>query len=83
MAAEGDLEIMSMRIKSCTVPLAAFAALTLALPLTAANGGLVRIILTNSAGDSVHIIDATTNKVIAEIPASSARMARRLRPTAA
>ena len=58
---------MTRLIKSCTVPLAAFAALTLALPLTAANGGLVRIIQTNSAGDSVHIIDAATNKVIAEI----------------
>jgi len=59
---------MTRLIKSCTVPLAAFAALTFALPLTAANGGLVRIIQTNSAGDSVHIIDAATNKVIAEIP---------------
>ena len=36
-------------------------------PSPAANG-VVRIIQTNSAGDSVHIIDAVTNKVIAEIP---------------
>ena len=47
--------------------LAAMAILALSLPLTAASGA-VRIIQTNSAGDSVHIIDAATNKVIAEIP---------------
>src|SRR6266567_4684496 len=38
--------------------------LLLALPLAA---GTVRIIQTNSAGDSVHIIDPGTNKVVGEI----------------
>lgn len=41
--------------------------LALTLPLTAATGN-VWIIQTNSAGDSIHIIDAATNKVLAEIP---------------
>ena len=57
---------MTSFIKSLAI-LAALA-LVFTLPLTAANGTLVRIIQTNSAGDSVHIIDAATNKVIAEIP---------------
>jgi YVTN family beta-propeller protein len=39
--------------------------LWLALPLAA---GTVRIIQTNSAGDSVHIIDAATDRVTGEIP---------------
>jgi YVTN family beta-propeller protein len=55
-------------IKVLGIPLAALALLVFTLPLTAASTGLVRIIQTNSAGDSVHIIDAATNKVIAEIP---------------
>lgn len=46
--------------------LAALAILVLTLPLTAATK--VWIIQTNSAGDSVHIIDTATNKVVAEIP---------------
>ena len=50
------------------IPLAALAFVVFTLRLTAASGGAVRIIQTNSAGDSVHIIDAATNKVIAEIP---------------
>lgn len=41
--------------------------LLLTLPSTPAMGQ-VRIVQTNSAGDSVHIIDAATNKVLAEIP---------------
>jgi len=41
-----------------------FAAFVLILPLPAAS---VRILQTNSAGDSVHIIDPATNKVIGEI----------------
>ena len=32
-----------------------------------ANGGKVRIIQTNAAGDNVHIIDPATNKVVGEI----------------
>jgi YVTN family beta-propeller protein len=40
--------------------------LVLAAPLTAADGH-VRIIQTNSAGDSVHIIDPVTNTVVGEI----------------
>ena len=42
-------------------------AVVLGLPLAAATGKVL-IIQTNSAGDSVHIIDAATNKVFAEIP---------------
>jgi YVTN family beta-propeller protein len=59
---------MTRLIKVLGIPLAALAILVFTLPLTAASSGAVRIIQTNSAGDSVHIIDAATNKVIAEIP---------------
>lgn len=38
--------------------------LALAIPLAA---GTVRIYITNSAGDRVHVIDPTTNKVVEEI----------------
>jgi YVTN family beta-propeller protein len=58
---------MTTLIKSLGVSLAALAVLVFTLPLMAANGA-VRIIQTNSAGDSVHIIDAATNTVVAEIP---------------
>jgi YVTN family beta-propeller protein len=37
------------------------------LPLIAA-GNRVLILQTNSAGDNVHVIDATTNKIVADIP---------------
>jgi YVTN family beta-propeller protein len=37
------------------------------LPLVAATGKVL-IIQTNSAGDNVHIIDAATNKIVADIP---------------
>jgi YVTN family beta-propeller protein len=37
-------------------------------PPTAAQSGRVVIVQTNSAGDSVHLIDPTTDKIIAEIP---------------
>ncbi len=37
------------------------------LPLTAAAQGTVRIVQTNSAGDSVHLIDPVTNTVVGEI----------------
>ena len=46
--------------------LAALAVVVLTLPLSAATK--VWVIQTNSAGDSVHIIDTATNKVVAEIP---------------
>ena len=59
---------MTRLIKVLGIPLSALAILVFTLPLTAASSGAVRIIQTNSAGDSVHIIDAATNKVIAEIP---------------
>ena len=59
---------MTMLIKSLGMACAALALLVFTLPLTAASNGLVRIIQTNSAGDSVHIIDAATNKIVAEIP---------------
>ena len=45
--------------------LSAVAILVLTLPLMAADK--VWIIQTNSAGDSIHIIDAATNKVLAEV----------------
>ena len=60
--------------------LAAVAILVLTLPSTTANpfgaaqeapnvnrGAKVWIVQTNSAGDSIHIIDAATNKVLAEV----------------
>ncbi|OFW27676.1 MAG: hypothetical protein A3H97_23020 [Acidobacteria bacterium RIFCSPLOWO2_02_FULL_65_29] len=59
---------MTTFIKSLGVSLAALATLVLTLPLTMSAASGVRIIQTNSAGDSVHIIDAATNKVVAEIP---------------
>src|SRR5882762_5512900 len=43
-----------------------FVVLLLAIPLRGA-GSKVRIIQTNSAGDSVHLIDPVTNKVVGEI----------------
>jgi YVTN family beta-propeller protein len=42
----------------------AIAALALALPATAST---VRIYITNAAGDSIHVIDPVTNKVVQEI----------------
>jgi YVTN family beta-propeller protein len=44
----------------------------LALPLPAEAGGVTRIYVTNSAGDSIHVVDPATNKVIQEIPAGEA-----------
>jgi YVTN family beta-propeller protein len=42
--------------------------LAFALSLTTAHAaGLVRVYITNSAGDSIHVIDPTTNKVVQEI----------------
>ena len=59
---------MTTLIKSIGVSLTALAVLVFTLPLTmSAASGAVRIIQTNSAGDSVHIIDAATNKIVAEI----------------
>ena len=58
---------MNTLIKFCLAFLAMMTLVSLTGPSSAANG-VVRIIQTNSAGDSVHIIDAVTNKVIAEIP---------------
>jgi YVTN family beta-propeller protein len=57
---------MTTSIRWLAGSLAALAILAFTLPLSAANG--VRILQTNSAGDVVHIIDAATNKVVAEIP---------------
>lgn len=49
-------------------PLALVGVLALAAAtLTAADGGKVRIVQTNSAGDSVSLIDPATNKVVGEI----------------
>jgi YVTN family beta-propeller protein len=46
---------------------AAFVILLIGLPMSAATGKVL-IIQTNSAGDNVHIIDAATNKIVAEVP---------------
>src|SRR6266478_3991555 len=45
------------------------ASLVLALSLAplAAHAGTVRIYVTNSAGDSIHVVDPATNKVVQEI----------------
>src|SRR4030088_3452412 len=40
---------------------------TLSLTALSADARLVRIYITNSAGDSVHVIDPATNKVVQEI----------------
>jgi YVTN family beta-propeller protein len=42
-------------------------ALAISLAPLAAHAGLVRIYITNSAGDSIHVIDPATNKVVQEI----------------
>src|ERR1700716_3341269 len=42
-------------------------AFTLLLAPLAADAGLVRIYVTNSAGDSIHVIDPATQKVVQEI----------------
>jgi YVTN family beta-propeller protein len=47
--------------------LAAFGGVFLTLSLAAADGGRVRIVQTNSAGDSVMLIDPATNKVVGEV----------------
>src|SRR5207244_11989906 len=38
-----------------------------ALPVSASWADTVRVYVTNSAGDSVHVIDPKTNKVVQEI----------------
>src|SRR3954451_7300062 len=43
------------------------ATLVLSVSISAANGTKVRIVQTNSAGDSVSLIDPATNKVVGEI----------------
>jgi len=47
--------------------LSALATVLLSLGLSADGGGKVRIVQTNSAGDSVTLIDPATNKVVGEI----------------
>jgi YVTN family beta-propeller protein len=41
--------------------------LAVALAPLPASASTVRIYITNSAGDSIHVIDPTTNKVVQEI----------------
>src|SRR5579862_3702685 len=57
-------EAFSMSLSTRNAVRAACVAVALALPLAA---GSVRIYVTNSAGDRVHVIDAATNKVIQQI----------------
>ena len=58
------LDIMNAKhLSAYLVPLGA---LLLTIPLGGA-GSKVRIVQTNSAGDSVHLIDPATNKVVGEI----------------
>ena len=47
-----------------------------------ASAGSSLILVTNSAGDSVHVVDPATNKVVKEFPAARPPMALRRRPTA-
>jgi YVTN family beta-propeller protein len=42
-------------------------AFALSLPAMSARAELVRVYITNSAGDSIHVIDPATNKVVQEI----------------
>jgi YVTN family beta-propeller protein len=42
-------------------------AIALSLPALSARAELVRVYITNSAGDSIHVIDPATNKVVQEI----------------
>ena len=42
-------------------------AFALSLPALSARAELVRVYITNSAGDSIHVIDPATNKVVQEI----------------
>src|SRR5256885_15844213 len=51
-------------ILSVVLPTVALVALAATLPLQAET---IRIVQTNSAGDSVHLIDPATNKVVGEI----------------
>jgi YVTN family beta-propeller protein len=55
---------ITIRLFALLSAAAATVALTVAL---SAAGGRVLILQTNSAGDSVHVIDAATNKVVGEI----------------
>ena len=43
------------------------AAAALALATLPASASTVRVYITNSAGDSIHVIDPVTNKVVQEI----------------
>lgn len=47
--------------------LAGIALCAASVSLAAAQGGKLRILQTNSAGDNIHIIDPATNKVVGEI----------------
>jgi YVTN family beta-propeller protein len=57
---------MKMRNKHLTA-LAAITLCTVSFSPLAAQQPKLRIVQTNSAGDNIHIIDATTNKVVGEI----------------
>jgi YVTN family beta-propeller protein len=52
----------------CVLAGIGFLALVLLVPPMAAQSGRVVIVQTNSAGDSVSLIDPTTDKIVAEIP---------------
>ena len=74
MASEDSGSILSLQELTMTMvdliqrrlPVVATLALTLMLPVTAA-GQQVRIIQSNAAGDSIHLIDPVTNTVVGEI----------------
>ncbi len=63
--AEDRLEVDVTYTRS--VALASMGVLLIAASLTAADAGKVRIVQTNSAGDSVSLIDPATNAVVGEI----------------
>ena len=60
-----------------------YALLSLALLPFAASAETVRIYVTNSAGDSIHVIDPATNKVVQVFKGPRRRMASRSRPDGA
>src|SRR6266705_4770491 len=53
--------------RACLTVLGGIALWTASFSLAAAQQSKLRIVQTNSAGDNIHIIDAATNKVVAEI----------------
>ena len=56
------------------------AAAIVAIVASSAGADTVRIYITNSAGDSVHVVDPVSNKVVQVLQASKARTASTFLP---